>query len=444
MSTRSAACYRPAVRAPRPSSPGPTARGAALLAALVLGTSSCGRTDFFAWPRSSPAGPACGDGLLEDGEACEDGNREDTDGCRADCTPARCGDGVVFEGAEVCDDGNAISGDGCEPSCARPRCGDGLTQGPAETCDDANGDDGDACLSSCLLAFCGDGRVQRGVEACDDANTLDHDACVDCQLARCGDGFLQRGVEACDDGNRDDLDGCTNTCRRPVCGDGVVSEGEACDRGDGNADRPALTVIQGGVARPLQPFLGARDVADFYGYRSASSHLGFERAREGRILLYLDRAVGGLFLVMSYGADMPADQPEAVVRVRIEGVPGEASVIVADDRDDELSGGGGTFVGDFHFEGNTDGGVIGPLPYPASWRITLTHTTLDGIGRLAVIDHDGASLALDADDPLVLESTLIPSACRTDCRGPTCGDGQLDPGELCDSPDPLCGPTCGQ
>ncbi len=434
MSTGRAPWYLPDMRA---------ANRAWLGALLALGASAaCGRTDFFAPPRAAPPPPPeCGNGVLERGEACEDGNLVDTDGCRADCTPATCGDGVVFASAEHCDDGNQVSGDGCEPDCALPICGDRIVQGPEETCDDGNADDGDACLSSCLLAFCGDGRVRRGVEACDDANALDTDACVACQLARCGDGFVQRGVEDCDDGNSDEFDGCTNRCRRPVCGDGIVSMGEVCDFGGGNEDGPALTVSQGGARRAFQPMLGRLDVITFYDYRSASSHMGFEQEREGRVLLYLDRTDDSLFLILSYGADQ--SQPESKVQVSIEGAPPGAVVLLADDRAEELSGRAPFFTGDFGFDQNTDGGVIGPLPYPGNWRITLTHLATEGIDRLVLLDRGTVDLGLERATPLVIESRLDRTACRTDCQAPRCGDGRLDPGELCDSPDPLCGPTCG-
>lgn len=414
------------------------------LVCAAFASASCGRTDFFAPPRAAPPpAPECGNGVLERGEACEDGNLTDTDGCRADCTLAFCGDGVVFAGAEHCDDGNQVAGDGCENNCALPRCGDRIVQGPSETCDDGNLSDEDGCLSSCLFAFCGDGHVRRGVEACDDANDLDTDACVACQLARCGDGFVQRGVEACDDANQDDFDGCTNACRRPVCGDGIVSSGEICDFGSGNEDGPALTLTQGGVTRALQPALGRNDIITFYDYRSASSHMGFEQELEGRILLYLDRTSNSLFLILNYGADNPESQPESKVEVTVEGVPTSAIAVLADDRPDEFDGGSGTFAGRFGFDQNTDGGVIGPLPYPGAWRIVITHQASEGVERLVFLDRGTVSIGLDRTTPVVLESRTTRTACRTDCQAPRCGDGRLDPGELCDSPDPLCGPTCG-
>lgn len=60
----------------------------------------------------------CGNGELDPGEHCDlgGGNSDLPNGtCRTDCTPARCGDGVVDGGrGEVCDDGNITPGDGCE------------------------------------------------------------------------------------------------------------------------------------------------------------------------------------------------------------------------------------------------------------------------------------------------------------------------------------------
>ena len=82
-----------------------------------------------------------------------------------------------------------------------------------------------------IAGGCGDGIVSEG-EACDDGNESDEDQCTSsCQVARCGDGFLQAG-EDCDDSNDQVGDGCSDTCQNERCGDGVVSSNEACD--DGN------------------------------------------------------------------------------------------------------------------------------------------------------------------------------------------------------------------
>jgi cysteine-rich repeat protein len=66
-----------------------------------------------------PAGPSCGDGVIDAGEVCDDGdaNSDDApDACRTSCQPAGCGDAVVDAG-EVCDDGDRWGGDGCDPAC---------------------------------------------------------------------------------------------------------------------------------------------------------------------------------------------------------------------------------------------------------------------------------------------------------------------------------------
>ncbi|HET6923144.1 MAG TPA: DUF4215 domain-containing protein [Anaeromyxobacteraceae bacterium] len=84
------------------------------------------------------------------------------------------------------------------------------------------------------LPVCGNGVLEAG-EACDDGNASSADGCLaTCVVASCGDGFVQAGVEACDDGNASSADGCLATCVVASCGDGFIRAGvEACD--DGNA-----------------------------------------------------------------------------------------------------------------------------------------------------------------------------------------------------------------
>jgi cysteine-rich repeat protein len=80
---------------------------------------------------------------------------------------------------------------------------------------------------------CGDGILDEG-EQCDDGNTDDLDDCRnDCTIPVCGDGRVdEQNEEQCDDGNDIDDDECRNDCTIPVCGDGRVDPGEECD--DGN------------------------------------------------------------------------------------------------------------------------------------------------------------------------------------------------------------------
>jgi len=81
---------------------------------------------------------------------------------------------------------------------------------------------------------CGNGVVEDG-ETCDDGNNDDTDDCPGtCVAASCGDGFVWAGHEDCDDGNSANTDDCLNTCTAATCGDGYVWAGhETCD--DGNS-----------------------------------------------------------------------------------------------------------------------------------------------------------------------------------------------------------------
>jgi cysteine-rich repeat protein len=106
------------------------------------------------------AGPACGDGNIDDGEQCDDGNTSNGDGCSSTCQNEEkvpcCGDGVMDAG-EQCDDGNTVDGDGCSSTCQleekAPCCGDGVID-IGEQCDDSNTVDGDGCSSTCQTEVC--------------------------------------------------------------------------------------------------------------------------------------------------------------------------------------------------------------------------------------------------------------------------------------------------
>lgn len=75
---------------------------------------------------------------------------------------------------------------------------------------------------------CGNGKIETG-EACDDGNELDTDACTGaCKAARCGDGIVQDS-EDCDGG-----EGCV-ACGS-MCGDGIVVGWEECDDGNYEAN----------------------------------------------------------------------------------------------------------------------------------------------------------------------------------------------------------------
>jgi len=108
----------------------------------------------------------CGNGILETAadEVCDDGNLISGDGCRADCkSQEMCGDGVTdFGVGEGCDCGsdandlpfgcthvNSMDANAeCRPNCSPGRCGDGILD-VGEICDDGNNKPGDGCRADC-------------------------------------------------------------------------------------------------------------------------------------------------------------------------------------------------------------------------------------------------------------------------------------------------------
>lgn len=88
--------------------------------------------------------PVCGNGVPEPGEQCDEGSGNSNlpnATCRTDCTPARCGDGVLdnlFD--EQCDEGienSDLPNASCRTNCTLARCGDGIVdEGAGEACED--------------------------------------------------------------------------------------------------------------------------------------------------------------------------------------------------------------------------------------------------------------------------------------------------------------------
>jgi cysteine-rich repeat protein len=392
-------------------------------------------------------GPRCGDGVRNGNEECDDGNTIDTDSCTSKCLLARCGDGIVHAGVELCDDGNRDDTDSCRNGCGPASCGDGVVE-PPETCDDGNTINTDACLSSCVLAFCGDGIVHGGVEACDDGDTLNTNDCLtNCTLPRCGDGFVWAGHEQCDDGNNVDNDGCHDNCTLPVCGDGIVATTEACDLGAANGDRPAFLISQpSGTNIATNAIVRAESSVAFYDYRSASSHTGFEQVGESRIYLYVDSTSGHLALVLTHGIDFDSSkqvQPDSQLEMDITGIPLGYTIDVVDDNSSEFFSTGPTSVaGRWHFNQNSDGGVIGNLPFPGTWKISVTPHFEYGITTWGFVNHDLQRIPLVMTEPITIQAFAEASACRKNCTVPRCGDGILDGGEVCDDGNTTNGDGC--
>lgn len=80
----------------------------------------------------SCARPECGDGLLAGDEECEPAGQGT---CREDCTVARCGDGRLDPGEACDEGpGNGTGPDRCRVDCVPPTCGDGVVDS-GEACD---------------------------------------------------------------------------------------------------------------------------------------------------------------------------------------------------------------------------------------------------------------------------------------------------------------------
>jgi cysteine-rich repeat protein len=281
--------------------------------------------------------------------------------------------------------------------------------------------------------------------ACGARTDLALDEIEESPRARCGDGRVDPG-ESCDDGGRRD-GGCTEDCRLDSCGNGELDPGEACDRGDENEDRPALAVVQGALSHALVPKAIGTSPTLFYSYSSKSAHTGLEIVRHSRLFFTL--GPGGLALFTVHGIDDSSGvvQPKSVVEQLFSGLPLGAGVVFADDGAQELElRGDFTARGMWSFGANTDGGVLGPLPFPGSWSIAVD-TQLDrGIDTWQILgdtwDYEASPIELDVSETAYLVARDTPGLCRADCSVPRCGDGRLDGGEICDDGNTAAGDGC--
>lgn len=314
-----------------------------------------------------------------------------------------------------------------------PTCGDAVVD-DGEDCDAGPSQVGDDCLDTCEFAFCGDGELRAG-EACDDGNNVNGDGCDgDCAFPTCGNGTVDAG-EDCDD---PDPSLCTPSCTIPVCGDGFLAPGEACDEGPANGRRPALRVVYAGAQSLLAPIRPGVPVEDYYDLRSASAHTGLEEPFVSMLQPVLDPTA--LFLATIHNLDQDEDgivtTDDGKVFQRFTGLPESATAFLADDRPEEFSqASDGSIIGDWGYDNNTDGGVIGPLPFPGEWVIRVDADFISGIEAF-LVKHDGDPVTLPMEgEPVFLVAHVTPSSCTKECTIPTCGDGFVDGGEVCDDGD---------
>ncbi|MBI4703327.1 MAG: DUF4215 domain-containing protein [Deltaproteobacteria bacterium] len=282
-------------------------------------------------------------------------------------------------------------------------------------------------------------------EQCDDGNSNNMDECRHwCLLPYCGDGIPDPGEE-CDDGNDVDWDGCT-ACMLPVCGDGIPEPPELCDQGDLNEDRPALELSQGSLTVALTPMDRSQSAVAFYQYYSASAHTGYEKVDTSRMYFHRDTNNGVLSLIMHHGIDFQSGNPyqeTSTVDFTIDGLPAVVQAALSDDPGNEFRKVSPTMaVGDWWFQANTDGGILEGFPLPGSWAITIDAVFGGAMKYWQFVDGDNTLISLAVGQTLTLRAYDTPSACRTDCTIPYCGDGLLDGGEVCDDGNNVGGDGC--
>ena len=225
----------------------------------------------------------------------------------------------------------------------------------------------------------------------------------------------------------------------PVCGNGIVEPGEECDLGADNRASAAFSVTQAGLGFAPLPLLRSDSGAAFYDYRSLSAHTGFEAVGTSRIMLHFDRSTFALSLIVFHGIDQDStgeEQPESLVQLLFSGLPETTAINIGDESNELLMTSATTATGLWPFRQNTDGGVLGGLPFPGDFAITIKPTFTTGISTWTWIGSDGSPLTLDPSQPLTIESRASHGQCRPDCTVPHCGDGILDGGEICDDGQP--------
>ncbi len=145
------------------------------------------------------------------------------------------------------------------------------------------------------------------------------------------------------------------------------------------ADQPNVLLFQSPAVER------AETVFDFYDYRVAASHTGFEERDRALFFFYRDistpESAQDLSLVVTMGCDQSdpetsCSQPRRSLDLRYTGVPEDAVVTVSDDPTEfRRADTGGDILGDFTFVGKTDGGVVEGIPRDGDWEICLTMDT---------------------------------------------------------------------
>src|SRR5439155_24787641 len=192
-------------------------------------------------------------------------------------------------------------------------------------------------------------------------------------------------------------------------GNGKREGAEECDLGPDNGDSPAFLISQpSGTRIATNPLVRAKSAVTFYNYFSASSHTGLEQVGESRIYLYADSNTGRLSLILTHGIDFDATgliQPPSTVNMDVTGLPAPWSVDLTDDSPSEFfKTGASTASGRWTFDRNSDGCVIGGLPFPGVWKIVVTPSFVTGITTWGWVRDNAVRIPLTMSLPITIES----------------------------------------
>ncbi len=334
--------------------------------------------------------PTCGNALVETGERC--------DGRTNASTP----------------DGFEYWTRGCDPWCSiQQGCGNHLVERVEARVTSANiGDwplveecDGTfGCTTTCRLVGpggCGNGLIELA-EQCDDGSDADGDGCDHNCLREtffCGDGTLDVG-ELCDDGNSVPGDGCDELCLP----ESIAQEAEPNDEFY-LATATGLSG-EGSVLFAGSLSLGARD-RDYYAFSAPPEFTA-------RVLVtgLLPGVPCTSLQLQFYSYDLGV--PQAL------GPPQDAC----------QSRAVGPLVGGDYLV------VLSAPQILAGWLSYRLELLLDPPGACGNGVRTGVE---ECDDG----NQAVGDGCNLSCRIERCGNGDLDPGEACDS-GPSCDASCAQ
>lgn len=334
----------------------------------------------------------------------------------------------------------------CSTGVPADECGDGETTGDEE-CDDGNRLAGDACSPTCRDTtgdVCGNSVVEVSSEQCDDGNTEPDDGCdATCQNEGfCGDGMVEGGEE-CDDGNAAASDGCDAGCGVEA-GYTCTGEPSDCIAPAGTCDDPFLLTLvdmagtlvgtgSGDTGDATNQVAGA----DCDGFTSGDGpdelwQFSLSEARDVTIRIEASTVFDATLRLLASGCDPASELAERI------GGDGCADDGVELDGEElgyaALPPGTYTIVVDGYDDGQA-----------GTYDLTVTATASTcGDGRLDPLEvcDDGGTVVSDGcnercDVELGYACDGEPSACVS-----ACGNGALNVGEECDDDNTVDGDRC--